>query len=278
MHSKEDRSRQFLNKFVEEILLTLWQIEFQKTQEITFKAEIEQKVAAEKLRRKILEAQRIAKEEKLAELRKQEMSLKPFSPVMKPVNKEPMQPSMEVKEKPVQENKVPEKLLNTPKNQQPPLIKIAIPKQKIPLAQPGEINFGVLILLIRDPSISYIECTGEEKNVIIRKGNSIFSTDIKLTKLEINDFVNSFSEKTRIPIVSGLLDARLGNLELSASLSEINSSTFILRKTNIPANFQVSPPGNPVQFKPQFMQLRPNNMAAMPSNNQEQFQKSIIHN
>ena len=108
-------------------------------------------------------------------------------------------------------------------------IKINTP-QNIPQPLPGEINFGKIILLSRDPLIEYIECVSEGQGIIIKKAGQTIKTQITLTKEEIVTIIKDFSEKTRIPLIEGMLNARYGTFEISAIVSDIISPSFIIRK------------------------------------------------
>jgi len=115
----------------------------------------------------------------------------------------------------------------------PPPIKQIIKPRPIQL-QPGEIDFGRILPIIRDPNVTYIECQGEEKNIIIKREENTISTQIILKKDEINKIIKSFSEKAQIPLIEGMLNARVDGLEISAVVSEVISPSFILKKLNIP--------------------------------------------
>lgn len=146
----------------------------------------------------------------------------------------------------------------------PPALKPIPPKTQVII--PGDINFGKLVFLVRDPTIDYIECQGENKNLIVRRGNNTFATETKLSKEEINALVAAFAEKTRIPMLDGLLKARTGNLEISANLSDQANSTFVIRKS-------LTPP--PLPMQPQTTGR--NIMMTRPIEDNSPLQKSIMH-
>jgi len=106
--------------------------------------------------------------------------------------------------------------------------KPAIPPAPRPF--PGEINFGRLLIFTRDPLVDYIECQGTGKNIIIRRAANTISTKIILSKEEINSIIQAFSEKAKIPLIGGLLNARADNFEISAVVSEVISPSFIIKK------------------------------------------------
>lgn len=129
-------------------------------------------------------------------------------------------PPQELKQKP-------RKPVNLPDRPKPPM-------RPVPLAAPSaSLELGKLNALIRDPLITSIECQGENKPLIITKNNQTSKSEIKLNKQEISVVITEFSEKARIPLIEGLLRARVGNLEISAVVSKIASSRFIITKTFI---------------------------------------------
>ncbi len=101
-----------------------------------------------------------------------------------------------------------------------------------PQAQPIPEGFslGKLEQLIKDPSIQSIECSGPNKSIVIRRHNRLNTTRIVLNQSEITDVIDSFSVKAKIPIVGGILKAIVGNLIISAVISEFVGSRFIINK------------------------------------------------
>ena len=55
-------------------------------------------------------------------------------------------------------------------------------------------------------------------------------TNIVLDKEDIDQIIKAFSEKARIPIHGGILKMVVGRLVLSAIISEIIGSKFIIKK------------------------------------------------
>lgn len=102
-----------------------------------------------------------------------------------------------------------------------------------PVQEDLKIDWGKIQALIDDPSISAIECQGDKKDLIVTKHNQIMKTEIKLNKEEIDYVINEFSDKARIPLIEGMLRARIGNLQISAVVSTVTSSRFIITKTQV---------------------------------------------
>ena len=101
-----------------------------------------------------------------------------------------------------------------------------------PQAQPRPEGFslGKLDQLIRDPSIQLVECSGPNKNILVKRYNKTNTTRITLNQSEITDVIDIFSAKAKIPVVGGILKAAVGNLVISAVVSEFVGSRFIINK------------------------------------------------
>jgi hypothetical protein len=84
--------------------------------------------------------------------------------------------------------------------------------------------------LIADPLIKVIECNGPDKNILIRGDVGIKKTSIILNKDEIKEIMRKFSEVSRIPLQEGVFKVVHGNLILSAVISDIVGTKFIIRK------------------------------------------------
>lgn len=89
-----------------------------------------------------------------------------------------------------------------------------------------------LNFLIKDPSVTEIECIGSEQNLLVKKGGAIQKTPVTLSIEEIYELIAEFSQKTKIPVLDGTIKAALNNLILTAVLSEILGPRFILQKKN----------------------------------------------
>ena len=97
-------------------------------------------------------------------------------------------------------------------------------------ARPAEFGLGNLEPLIKDVSIQSIECPGPRKNILVKQYNKINVTKTILSQEEITNIINNFSEKARIPIMGGILKAAVGDLIISAIISEFVGSRFIINK------------------------------------------------
>lgn len=91
-------------------------------------------------------------------------------------------------------------------------------------------EYGKLTGLIKDPSVTFIECPGADKEVTIMRQGRKQSTKIVLNSKELQDFLNSISEKARIPIIEGIFRAAVDNFMLDAVVSSTIGSRFIIKK------------------------------------------------
>lgn len=99
-----------------------------------------------------------------------------------------------------------------------------------PFATRAEIDLGKLNPLIRDPLVKIIECHGPDEKIIVTGRMGRKPTSITLSKEQIEEIINRFAEVTKIPVDEGVFKAVFGNLILSAMISEIVGSKFILWK------------------------------------------------
>lgn len=98
--------------------------------------------------------------------------------------------------------------------------------------RPG-FTLGKVDELLKDPFIQTIECIGPGKNILIKGYNKINLTKIILTQEEINNIISIFSKESKIPLVGGILKAAVGDLIISAIISEQAGSRFIISKIDI---------------------------------------------
>lgn len=84
--------------------------------------------------------------------------------------------------------------------------------------------------ILEDSAVLSIECPGSEKPIIVNRSGAVKTSDITLTKEEIDSILKLFSEKTKIPIISGVFKAIYGSFILTAITSEFVETKFILQK------------------------------------------------
>ncbi|MEM0465592.1 MAG: hypothetical protein QXW97_02730 [Candidatus Pacearchaeota archaeon] len=96
--------------------------------------------------------------------------------------------------------------------------------------KPENFSLGKIDEILKDPFIQAVESPGPEKNVLVKKNNRINVTKIILSQEEINNIIKIFSEYSKIPIIGGILKAAVGDLVISAVISEQAGSRFVLKK------------------------------------------------
>ncbi len=84
--------------------------------------------------------------------------------------------------------------------------------------------------LLEDPRVRIVECPGPNKNLLVRKDGLVQRTKEILDENEIDEVINIFSEKTKIPLIGGTFKAALGNIIMTAVRSEFVGSRFIIQK------------------------------------------------
>jgi len=96
--------------------------------------------------------------------------------------------------------------------------------------KPEGFALGRIESLLQNKEIQSIECPGPNKNLLVRKYNKINTTKITLDQVEITDILHAFAKQAKIPIVGGILKAAVGDLVISAVISEFVGSRFIINK------------------------------------------------
>jgi len=154
--------------------------------------------------------------------------------------------SKAIKEKQAQEFKIKkqEPVLNKipmrkPRSRPPVKRILRLPKTRLPKTMqylkptPSNVNIdlGKLNPLVKDPQVRDIECNGQDTPLIV-KGPSIGTKTSKviLNKDEIDFVIKKFSEEAKIPIQEGFSKIVVGKLILSAIVSKVAGSKFLIKK------------------------------------------------
>lgn len=133
--------------------------------------------------------------------------------------------------------------------QPPKIMPLPLTAEIAPGAQPFPAGFtlGKLDAIISKPDVTSIECTGPEKPILTRNLGLVSTTKLVLNEEEIRKIIKTFSEAARIPLIGGVFKAAVGNLIITAVLSEFVGSRFIInkyappRQTPVPRSF-LQPP------------------------------------
>lgn len=100
--------------------------------------------------------------------------------------------------------------------------------------RPAGIDFGKLLPLIQNPSITIIECPGPNKELIIRTYNVRKTYPLSLTNEDMTGIVEQFSKRAKIPIINGLFRAWIDKFLISAIIMNNQVQNFILQKVIYP--------------------------------------------
>ena len=98
-----------------------------------------------------------------------------------------------------------------------------------PSFQNIEIDLGKLNSLIQDPVVRVIECNGPGERIVVRVPSPKY-TDIILNKEEIDEIVQIFEKRSRIPATEGIYRVVVGKFIFSAIISEVLGSKFSINK------------------------------------------------
>ncbi len=96
--------------------------------------------------------------------------------------------------------------------------------------RPEDLELGKLDPFLKDPSIQSIECPGPGRNLLVKRYSKINTTKVTLNQVEITNIINNFAQQARIPVMGGILKAAVGDLVISAVISEFVGSRFIINK------------------------------------------------
>jgi len=107
-------------------------------------------------------------------------------------------------------------------------LKLKQPTQPAP--EQKEFTLNKIKEILQDRNIMSIECTGPGRFILIDKPGGKTSIQVTLDQEEIEEIINFFSHKTRIPRVGGIFKAILNNLTITAIDSEFGGPRFIITK------------------------------------------------
>jgi len=91
-------------------------------------------------------------------------------------------------------------------------------------------EYGKITPLINDPSVQQIECAGAGKEVLVVRLGQKQITRITLTAGEISALVENISNKAHIPLLNGVFRAAVDHLLISAVISEMIGTRFVIKK------------------------------------------------
>ena len=123
---------------------------------------------------------------------------------------------------------------------------LTIPEPKLPphlqylkpVPKDIKIDLEKLDPLIQDPAVKVIESNGPDEHVIVRGTMGVKPTNTVLSKEEIDRIIKKFSEISKIPMHEGIYRVVVGRLMLSAIVSEVVGSKFMIKKMLYTPNFK----------------------------------------
>jgi len=118
-----------------------------------------------------------------------------------------------------------------------------------PVQIPTSYVMGKLNPILADPSVQLINCPGPNKNILVMRRGMIQQINLLFTADEIKLFLKEVSEKTKIPLLSGLFKVIFQNLTITAVVSEFIGSRFIIEKKTIQQLPPQQIPTRTVQFR-----------------------------
>lgn len=92
------------------------------------------------------------------------------------------------------------------------------------------IDLGKLNPFVHDPNVSTLESDGENEPVYVAGSMGRKPTSVKLSRTEIEEVINRFSEVSRIPKSEGMFKVAVGKLLLTAMISSSVSPRFVIEK------------------------------------------------
>ncbi len=98
-----------------------------------------------------------------------------------------------------------------------------------PVRENQLINLGKLNVLLNDPNVRSIECPGAGTSVFVNGSMGRKPTNIILSKEEVDNVIQTFSENAKIPVEEGIFKVAYGGLVLTATVSSSGSS-FLIKK------------------------------------------------
>ncbi len=132
-----------------------------------------------------------------------------------------------------------------------------------PIPTPGvEMDLMLLNPLVKDIAVRLIEANPNER-VVVSGTMGTKPTSIILSEEDIDTVIDKFVQATKIPAEEGIYRVAVGNLVLSAVISDITSSRFIIKKMSVNPSQNQNP--NP------FQSQQPKNPLLPPAINMERF-------
>jgi len=102
-----------------------------------------------------------------------------------------------------------------------------------PILKKNGMDLGKLNPYLSDPNIDSIEVEGENEKVYVVGKMGKKPISIVFSREEIDEIIDKFSKEAKIPKVDGLFKVSINNLILTAMVSNVISSRFIIKKIRV---------------------------------------------
>jgi hypothetical protein len=93
-------------------------------------------------------------------------------------------------------------------------------------------NYGKMNMVIKDPFVQFIECPGPNQKLVVTKNGQKQQTNITLSKEEIQMLLDNVSNKTKIPLLTGVFRVGWDNIIINAIISESLPPRFLIKKAD----------------------------------------------
>jgi hypothetical protein len=91
-------------------------------------------------------------------------------------------------------------------------------------------DYGAIVPLLADPSVSSIDCKGAGQPVMVIRAGQKQMTRIVLSKEDIDGVLKKVAEEAHIPLLEGVFRASVSEFSINAVISETLGSKFLIRK------------------------------------------------
>ncbi|MFH1586061.1 MAG: hypothetical protein ABIB79_04795 [archaeon] len=103
-----------------------------------------------------------------------------------------------------------------------------------PVPRDVEVDLGGLNPLIQDPMVRSIECNGADQPIMVRGNMGSKKTNLAFGEEGIRNIIDRFAVTAQIPVEEGASRIVVGKLVLSAIVSDVVGSKFIIQKMLAP--------------------------------------------
>jgi hypothetical protein len=192
------------------------QEDMEKERKKSIKEEVKQKLQEPKM----LASKKIEENEFFMPQEKKQIQKRPLPPPRMPPRILPKMPPRQP----------PQRLQFQQSAQLPEHLRYLQPTKTMPKPKEKEIDLGELNPFLQDPNVKTIETAGEDDMVMVSGSMGKKPTGIKLSKEEIDEIIDKFSKKAKIPKSEGLFKVTVDNMIFTAMISDTISPRFIIKK------------------------------------------------